>query len=376
MLAAVTAGLLAGAYIGTRHRAAPPSRALVALETPVQLAPAMLEATAPLPVIYDAYFEEAQRRPWLPWCTAAIVCLALIAALAFAARPRFTALAAPATVLAGSSANISYATAGYGTAHFTIEDGQTHRSGSLHRGDGTFAFQTTAKSGDLIGSLVMQSPLGTDARIVHVHVMPVPAPVIRTLASTAPVIRNFHLSSSSAKGGETIAASFQTNASAGNLRLVDASGAVWLSRPIRSNGTVQFAAPLMHRDTPFIVVLHAERNNQSLEASAGFIAQARVTAPKESHPMPQFFRQPSFTIPAVVHGGTAFSILVPQAITGVTVALSSKDGTDLAGPASQNGDRVRVYAPRVSAAQQSFASVSFQNGKQKETVIRRILIVP
>jgi|GEM_PF-4736459 len=57
------------------------------------------------------------------------------------------------------------------------------------------------------------------------------------------------------------------------------------------------------------------------------------------------FTSPSFTIPAV-HGGTAFSILVPQAISGVTVALSSKDGVDLAGPASQSGDRVRVYAPR------------------------------
>jgi len=57
-------------------------------------------------------------------------------------------------------------------------------------------------------------------------------------------------------------------------------------------------------------------------------------------------------------------------------SLSSKDGVDLDLPASQSGDSVRVYAPRVSAAQQSFASVSFQNGKEKETVVRRILIVP
>jgi hypothetical protein len=376
MLAAVAAGLLTGAYAGTR-RSNDRSRRhdLVPIATPLQLPAARVQEVQNAPVIVDARYEEPAKRAWFPWALAVFAIFALLVTAGLAARPRFVALAAPLSVLAGSAATISYTTSGIGNASFTSNDANVQRSGPLGR-SGSIVLRTTPQSRELIAVLHMQNALGTDARVVRIRVVPVPAPVVRLQASNEPVIRDFRLSKTSAQGGEKIAAFIASNALSGSVRLVDAAGAVWLSRPVPASGTVEFTVPLMHHDTPFIVVLHAQRNNRAIEASAGFIAQAKSTAPAVSHPMTQYFRQPSFTIPAVIHGGSTFAILVPPGLSGVSVSLSSKDGVDLAGPAMQRNDRVQLAAPPVSAPQQTFASVSFQDGKERETVIRRILIVP
>lgn len=376
MLAAVTAGLLTGAYMGTRRTASrPKGHSLVPIPAPQKLLPAYVQEAISAPVIVDARFEEPATKARLPWVIAVLAVIALLMSAGFSVRPRFTALAAPASVLAGSAATISYTTAGIGSATFTSTDADAQRSGHLGK-HGSIVLQTTPRSRELIAVLQMQNAFGTDARVIRIHVVPIPAPIVRIQTSNAPVIRDFRLLKTAAQGGGKIAVVFASNALSGSLRLVDAAGAVWFSRPVPASGSVQFTVPQMQHDTPFIVVLHAQRNDRAIEASAGFIAQAKSARPAISQPMTQYVRQPAFRIPSLIHGGSTFAVLVPPGLAGVSVSLSSKDGADVAGPAMQSNGRVQMATPPVNSPLQTFASISFQNGKERETLIRRVLIVP
>jgi hypothetical protein len=372
LISAIAGGIAAGALLAAkRPQSSDELPALTAPEPAVKL-PAVRE-TPELPVIYEARLETPKSRRWLAWlCAPAALCLGIPFALS--ERPQI-AVAAPPALVAGTAGTIAYSTSGSGTLNVTVDSGAYHHALRFTQRVGTIDVPASAtRAGtDVLATMNMRGAFGSQAQVLRI---PVRAAVrARTIAPDVPVIRDVVLSKTSARGGELIYARYDTNAAGGSLRMTDASGVTWLVRPVHGNGVATIAVPRMHADTPFIVAVQAQRGGRSVTASAGFVALA-VSPPRASGAGNLDAAPASFSVPTTVRSGATLAIPVPRAYAQATVALSSADGTAMLAPAMQTQHRVLLHVPVVTSAQSAFATLSYQRGKVKETLIRRVTIEP
>lgn len=371
LISAVAGGAVAGALLAARRT-----------DSAQPLTPVLPEATlclpvpvadAPAPVIYDAHVEPVRDRRRLAWTAASIAAFLLLAAALFLQRPHLAA-AAPQRITAGSPAVISYGAHGAGTIEATVDTGSGQRTYALagHAGTLTIPPAGVRPGRDVVATLRMQSWFGSDARVVRIAVAPAPVPQTRLVPSNAPVIRTLALSAPAAPGGSTIVARYASNATGGSVRLTDASGAVWTSAPLRSDGVSAIAVPRVHADTPFIVEIHALRGTQAVVASAGFVAKATPDAQAADAAN----AAPAFAMPAVLRAGRTIAVSLPRAFTGATLTLATADGATLAAVQTRTPGGIALSVPLASSPQQAFATLTYQRGKSKETLIRRTTIVP
>ncbi|MDQ6930594.1 MAG: hypothetical protein M3126_08025 [Candidatus Eremiobacteraeota bacterium] len=114
-----------------------------------------------------------------------------------------------------------------------------------------------------------------------------------------------------------------------------------------------------------------------MTASAGFIAQA-VPEPDGAavHLNASSSAVPAFALPAILREGTMVPVFIPAGISNVGVALSASDGRALAAFTQIAGQHhIALRVPSVGSTQSAFATLSYQHGKAKETLIRRITIL-
>ena len=371
LISAVAGGVIAGALLATRRGDPAPGPAIALPEVIAHL-PVPVSDVQPA-VIYDAHVEPVRNRRWIAWASAAVAVLLALLALFFSQRPHIAA-AAPQRIIAGSPAVVSYGAQGAGSIEATVDTGASQRRYALTGKAGTLTIPAAdARAGrDVVATFRMQGWLGADARIVRIAVAAPPAVQTRLLPSNAPVIRALALSAASAPGGSTIVARYASNATGGSVRLTDASGAAWTSVPLRGDGVSAIAVPRVHADTPFIVEIHALRGTQAVVASAGFVAKA---AP-QVQPGDAATGAPALALPAVLRAGKSITLPLPAALTSATLTLATADGTNLATSQPRTAAGITITVPAMTAPEQAFATLTYQRGKSKETLIRRTTIVP
>ena len=379
-ISAVAGGVIAGALLGASRPRKQPSFAIVPVEPVLELpAPQPPEHEWHAPVIYEARVRDTAGRRWLPWVLATFVAALACGFAGFASGRPAIVVAAPANVRSGTAAAISYRQSGHGNLDVLVDSGSYHSVQSLRQNEGRYLIPVQALHAgtDVTATFRLRGWLGTDTRSVRFPVIAPPHLQTRVVASNSPLIRSFALSKMAARGGDRILASYDTNSPVASIRVVDAAGVTWSSRAVRGKGVAFLPVPRMHSDTPFIVNIQAQRNHQSVTASAGFIAQAvpeSVDAGIELNASPS--AAPTFDVPSTLREGATVPVTIPAGISHVSVALSARDGRALATFTQASGQqRIALRVPSVGSAQSAFATLSYQHGKTKETLIRRVTIL-
>ena len=146
-------------------------------------------------------------------------------AFAFVTR-RVTALAAPTIAYPGSTAVISYAAAGFGKLTYRLDAVSGGRSGALASGDGTFGVSIVPRDADsdIVVVIRTSGPLGSDARVARIRVLPRPRARVLTVPSKDVHIDAFSLSAANVPSGDTIVVRYRSNATSGHVLLRDARG--------------------------------------------------------------------------------------------------------------------------------------------------------
>ena len=379
ILGTVLAGAAAGALLATsearrmrrKHDARVPqlrlapasvyarSTALVHVAPPV-LAPSRI-------VTYEAVPARSRRRPLRGiGISLALIGLVLLG-LAFA-RPQITALAAPSDAYPGTTALISYASSGLGSLSYDLDASSKSAATPLTAHSGTIAVPILQRdvAHDIFVTVRAGGPFGSDVRMARINVLARPRAEVRIVRATAVRIDALSLSSTAAVSGDEILARYHSNATAGTVALRDARGGLWQSEPLSLTGATRLRAPVVERDTPFIVVLHAQRKGESIEASAGIVVTRSSPAP-----------QPSAAVGArvVTPSGGLWRTEVKPAWTDTVIVLMAHDGTQLRRLTPSAGT-AELRMPQVSTPQSYVVSVSHRTGTGRETLIQPILVVP
>jgi hypothetical protein len=381
ILGTVLAGAAAGALLVV-HEARRTRRTHLPSTPQLRLAPAIgyqpSAALVPVPQVlapiriatYETVRTASVRRR-VPRGILVSVALIALALLGFAfARPRITALAAPSDAYPGTTAQISYASSGVGALSYDLDASAKTAATALAAREGTIAVPISQRDVDrgVIVTLRAAGPFGNDARIARINVLARPSPVVRVVRSTAARIDALSLSSTSVASGAEIVARYRSNATAGTVALRDARGGLWQQEPLSPTGATHLHAPVVEHDTPFIVVLHAQRRDDSIEASAGIVV-ARKPALPPSGPAALGTR-------VVTQSGALWRTEVKPAWTDTVIVLMARDGSQLLRLTPHTAGTAELRMPVVSAPESYVVSVSYRTGAGRETVIQPILVVP
>ena len=381
ILGTVLAGAAAGALLAARearrvrrkHDAPVPQLRLApasGYERSTALVPVAPPALAPNRIVtYEAAPARSRRRPLRGiGVSLALIGLVLVG-LAFA-RPQITALAAPSDAYPGTTALISYASSGLGSLSYDLDASANAAAKALTARTGTIAVPISQRdvAHDIFVTVRSAGPFGNDLRIARINVLARPLAVVRVVRSTAVRIDALSLSSTAAVSGDEIVARYRSNATAGTVALRDARGGLWQSEPLSTTGATQLRAPAVEHDTPFIVVLHAQRKGESIEASAGIVVTRMSPAPQPSAPA-------ALGVRVVTPSGGLWRTTVKPAWTDTVIVLMAHDGTQLRRLTPPAGT-AELRMPQVSTPQSYVVSVSYRTGAGRETLIHPILVVP
>jgi hypothetical protein len=342
-----------------------------AYERSTALAPVALPPLAPSRIITYEAAPPARARPRLPRGILGSAALIGLALLGFAfARPQITALAVPGDAYPDTTALISYATSGLGSLSYDLDASSKTAATVLAAHTGTIAVPISQRdvAHDIFVTLRVAGPFGSDVRVARINVLARPAAVVRVVRSTAVRIDALSLASTSVASGDEIVARYRSNAAAGTITLRDARGGLWQSEPLNASGTTQLRAPVVEHDTPFIVVVHAQRKGESIEASAGIVVARKSPAPQPSRPAALGAR-------VVTQSGALWRTVVKPAWTDTVIVLMARDGSQLQRLTPPAGT-AELRLPQVSTPQSYVVSVSYRTGAGRETLIQPILVVP
>jgi hypothetical protein len=343
---------------------------------PTAVTPAASFAAAPKRLTYETVPVKIRRRGRTPLTiagTAAV--LGGTASIAFAfVTPRVTALAAPSIAYPGTTAVVSYAAAGYGTLSYRLDARSGRRSGALAAGDGTLgvAIEPGDANSDVVVVIRSSGPLGSDARIARIRVLPRPRAAVLTVPSNDVHIDAFSLSAANVTSGDTIVVRYRSNATSGHVLVRDARGGLWQSVPLNARGVATLRAPAVALDAPFNVVLQAQRGVQTIENSLALVVNASIARSADTKSRPASVAD----IPAVVRSG---ALLVTSAGAGrldTVIELSDRDGSSLrsASPGADGTTELRM--PVVTEARSFLISVSYQKGAGRESSFHWIRVIP
>lgn len=329
-----------------------------------------LEAPAPA--------RTSARKRWLRIAVAAFVAILGAAFGAAAATPRIDLLAAPARAFAGAPLDIPYAFAGLASMQYTLQtkDGRQLAAGLLTDRQGTLHFVLPRNSGSqLVLAATLASPLGTaqaSRRVLIAQAPPAAKP-----AAAAPRIESFTIASPSIVAGAPLVMHYSTNASAGQVWLIDETGRLWASAPLFAGGTTTLKIPQAAAGQKMRVVLHARNGAADAVSSLGITVQPGAV---------------------VASNAAATSTNAPLALVlsasnvapgdDVTVTLKGNHGdsrislTDAAGNTVEQGDvpagqdAVTLSAPSVKTATTYYVVAQVSSGVSEQSLVQKLVVTP
>ncbi|HLI97186.1 MAG TPA: hypothetical protein VKT72_14045 [Candidatus Baltobacteraceae bacterium] len=312
-------------------------------------------------------------RPRIVDTIRALVGLALAGAAAvifFAfAKPHVDALAVPSRAFAGDTVQVSYTLRGLGNARYAVSDGmRIIASGPLSGSSGSFHFVTAHSAKSYTVSVDDSGFAGTAHAQRAFQTQPLP------VAPTVAAIHALSVNPAVPISGKPFVARYLSNATQGNITLVDEHGVSWSAGSYNANGTTSFVAPHVDRPTHFIVNLQVQRGSSNAAASSGIIV---MPAPKPS-PADNVAVAASADIvtdPAYVVGGMPFVVRLGSARGGSfsgRVVLQNAAGAQITSTSATSSAPISLIAPAVTHTTTYYVTATVVDGKSSQLVVTPI----
>jgi len=317
------------------------------------------------------------------WISAGVTAVAVIFGGAFgaaAATPHLDLLAAPARAFAGSPLDVPYAFRGWGSMQYELQtkDGRQLAAGLLTQTQGTLHFSVPRDAGaEVVLAASVAGPLGADHLARHIVLLAAPAQ--NATKPAAPRIEEFTITTPSVRAGSPLQVHYTTNASSGQVWLIDETGQLWAKVPISADGTSVLKVPQAAAGHKMRVVLHARNGSADAVATLGALVlpgdAVSADAPAAS---------------AAQNKNFALSLSTDRAAPGddIVVTLGGNHGdarvslTDAAGNSVEQGDlpsgqsAVTLSAPAVTATTTYYVVVNVTSGVSEQSLVRKLIVSP
>jgi hypothetical protein len=315
------------------------------------------------------------------WIGATATAIAVIFGGAFGAAtamPHFDLLAAPARALAGSQLDVPYAFRGWASMQYALQtkDGKQLAAGLLTQGQGTLHFSVPRNAGaDLVLAASVSGPLGAEHLARRIILAPQAA---AKPAVAAPRIDEFTIVTPQIRAGAPLQVHYSTNATAGQVWLLDETGRLWANVPISLDGTSVLKVPQGAAGHKMRVVLHARNGSADAVATVGaFVLPGDVvTAGAAASTASQAQLSLSLSSDRVSPGD---EIVVTLAGNHGDARISLTDAT---GNTIEQGDlpsgqsAVTLTAPTVSAATSYYVVANVSSGVSEQSIVRKLTVAP
>ena len=222
-----------------------------------------LEAPAPA--------RQLRRFPWLAASAASLLLTLGVSFAAAASTPTIGLLGTPRRVFAGAPVEIPYAFGGWAGLEYTLRtaDGRQLAAGLLDAHRGTLRFNVPSAAGNkIVLNVTVAGPFGHRSSVQNIAIAAA-RPRRGTLAKAnaqPPRISEFALTTPAPHAGSTIAFTYATNATDGEIWLIDESGRLWAKAAITPDGATDIKLPQGTAGRELRAVLHA--HNGPLDAVA------------------------------------------------------------------------------------------------------------
>jgi hypothetical protein len=321
----------------------------------------------------------SKRKRWLKVTAATLAAVVGGAFGAAVATPRIDLLAAPARAFAGAPLDVPYAFAGWGSMQYTLQtkDGRQLAAGLLTQRQGTLHFALPRNSGSqLVLAANLAGPLGTvqtSRRVVIDEALPVKT----AKTPVPPRIESFTIVSPLVRAGSPLQVHYSTNASSGQVWLIDETGRLWASAALFADGTSTLKVPQAAAGQKMRVVLHARNGTADAVSTLGVLVQPGDTVA-------------SNTAAASANGPLALVLSADRVAPGddVTVTLKGNHGdsrvslTDATGNTVEQGDvpagqdAVTLSAPSVKTETTYYVVANVSSGVSEQSLVEKLVVSP
>jgi hypothetical protein len=204
-------------------------------------------------------------------------------------------------------------------------------------------------------------------------------------AQNAILIENLAISPSPAQAGSHVDVHYTTNAQAGDVWLLDSTGATWAHAPFSVTGVTTLNVPLAAAGKQMRVVLHAQNGKQNAQSSVGLtVVPSQQVAAQASQAAPEAKRAPRPRKPnadlqlssQVVSAGDSVTVNVTGTSGDVRIALESSSGTTMAEGDADEGQGVTLNAPNVSTPTTFYVIATLTNGITQQSIVKRLVVTP
>ena len=322
-----------------------------------------------------------RRNTRMRWFGGIATAIAVIFGGAFGAAtatPHFDLLAAPARALAGSPLDVPYAFHGWASMQYALQtkDGRQLAAGLLTQGQGTLHFSVPRDAGpDLVLAANVSGPLGAEHLARHIVLAPLAAKPV----AAAPRIDEFTILTPQIRAGAQLQVHYSTNATSGQIWLIDATGRLWAKVPISADGTSVLTVPQGAAGQKMRVVLHARNGTADAVATVGaFVLPGDVVTADPAAPTGAAQTQLNLSLSAD-HVSPGDEIVVTLAGRHGDARISL---TDAAGNSIEQGDlpsgqnAVTLTAPAVATATIYYVVANVSAGVSEQSIVRKLTVAP
>jgi hypothetical protein len=328
----------------------------------------------------------ALKRPWLKW-SAAVAAPFLLAAAVAMCEPHVLDVSAPQKALVGSLLQVPYQVSGIGSVEydFATRDGLQLAAG-LSSQSGILKLQMPhdATGSPYVLHVRIRNAFMNDEQTRTISaVVPRSAKRAQQSAPPASLIEELSVSPSPVQAGKPLAVRYATNAQAGDVWLIDASGTTWAHAELAKSGSTQFDIPKAAAGKDMRVVVHAQRGPQHAESSVGFSVLPSAVLADANVAGPSPFKRPARAAAAdlvispnvVAPGGTVIA-RISGARGDVRVTMMTASGATVAQGDIAEGGTLSLNAPSVSSPATFFIVATLTNGVSQQSIMKRLVVTP
>ncbi|HET7813233.1 MAG TPA: hypothetical protein VFL13_02540, partial [Candidatus Baltobacteraceae bacterium] len=324
----------------------------------------------------------------VPWLAAVAGSIALTLGAAFgaeAATPGINMIAAPSRVFAGVPLEIPYAYRGWATLRYALKtaDGRQLAAGLTHDKEGTLKFNVPNAAGTALTlNVAVAGPFGQRSALQRIGIDANAAPSHKPLAArnTAqpPRISSFAIETPSVHAGGPIAFAYSTNASSGDIWLIDESGRLWASTPIDASGQSSLTVPQGAAGRQLRAVMRAKNGKQDAVAGVAVTVLpgavvAQATAPAQNAPSTPAPPATLSLSKSQAAPGETITVSIAGAYDDASIVLNDRAGTAVeSGDISGGQTDITFTAPSRPGVYYINANVT--SGNASQTLIKALTV--
>lgn len=333
-----------------------------------------LEAPAPQ--------RKGARKRWIAAGASALAFTLISAFAAAAVTPRIGAIAAPARALAGTAIDVPYAFGGWATMRYALQtpDGRQIFAGLRTQHQGTLHFQVPAAAGhDVVLGITVAGPFGQQHSAQRIAIAGAPPRTAAKPAQTQqPRIGELVVATPVVHAGGKLQLAYVTNASSGEVWLVDEAGRLWASAPMSTSGSVTMTVPHGTSGHKLRALLRVRNGKAEALASVAFSVVPWENDGAQAAPAPKSAAMPVLAISSEAAApGDSITVSITGRHGDAQVAL-----TDASGNAIEQGDiaagqnAVTLTAPSVTEATTYYVTASVRQGIGEQTLVKKLTVTP